>query len=334
MNKLLNYFLLPIIIVSSCSTRDNNLTEGSIGVKLINQMELSIPEMQAVFRNAPQRINNFWVYYDPYNEAIISLNSNFTFHSKLIVKGEGPQEIVNIYSYSVTEEYVFVLGPRVIAVFDKDLHLIGKYPFSLDMAYSVIPFNNGFLTAGFNEDDPQFSLFSFVFSESADKIELVKQQELNSKFIEERMYYSYKLVNINDKVLLIFDWYGEYFLFDTNYNILKTEILPFSGDMEFFLDESVVKPPYYQAYDTKVYNDSLIFIVRELDFEQIGDNLENEALILKNYRNTISVFTAEMEFKNNIKLPNEAVNLSIFQDTLITNSFNSEQIEIYEITSN
>jgi hypothetical protein len=78
----------------------------------------------------------------------------------------------------------------------------------------------------------------------------------------------------------------------------------------------------------------LIFIVRELDFEQIGDNLENEALILKNYRNTISVFTAEMEFKNNIKLPNEAVNLSIFQDTLITNSFNSEQIEIYEITSN
>ena len=226
-------------------------------------MELDIPEMQSVFRTAPHRISNFWIYYDSFNESIISLNSDFTFNKILIKRGEGPQEIQNIYSHSVTEEYIFIMGPMEIVVFDRELNLLGNYSFGLDMAYSVIQFNDSFLTAGFNEEDDKFSVYSFNFTPAYEKITLIREYDFDSKYINERIYYSHKLLKINDsKVLLIFDWYGEYFLFDHNYNILKTDLLPFSGDIDYFLDESVVKPPYYQAYDTEIYNDSLIYIIR------------------------------------------------------------------------
>ena len=38
-----------------------------------------------------------------------------------------------------------------------------------------------------------------------------------------------------------------------------------------------------------------------------------------------------MHFKCKIKLQYEAINLSLSQDTLITNGFNAEHINIYEI---
>jgi hypothetical protein len=332
MNNLSKYLVLLVIAVISCNPKKSNIEKGLIDIQLLKDLELNIPDMQTAFRTAPQRFKKYLIYQDPFNESIIALNSDFSFNKTLIKKGEAPNEILNIYSFSITDEFVFIIGPNVVVVFDESLKLLGKYPFSLDMAYSVFKWNGGFLTAGFNEEDKHFSLYSFDFSRTATSIELVKQLEVESKYIEERMYYSQKLINIsNSRFLLIFDWYGEYFLFDKAYNTIKTDLLPFSGDMDFFLDESVVKPPYYQAYDSYLFNDSLVFIIRELDFNEIGQDLSDEEVILKNYRNTISVFNKDMLFLNSIKLPNAAVNLSVLQDTLITNDFNSEKIYLYEI---
>lgn len=138
------------------------------------------------------------------------------------------------------------------------------------------------------------------------------------------------LLKTNNRIAFIFDWLGEYYVIDGHTDsLVKYGTLPLLGEADKFETQGDI--PYYQAYSADVFRDSLIFVLREVDFETVNPKLPTEKELLLTLRRRIHVFDEDMLPVASGMLPYRATQIRISGDKLYALHHGENKIYRYRI---
>lgn len=318
---------LMLIVVSfflscSCSNDENHFNDKKI--VLIDSLTIknhSIDKLPEVFKSTQLFLNKEKqqiIQRDTINGQI----QNYNFSHLL-------SHILNLKAFK--DSLLFIDGiPNfiILNLEDGEYDVIFK---NMDMTSNPIISNDNFYISGINFqlDTPRFSLNVIDFYEQ--QIIPISICEIEPKMEIEDFLLTGHLIQTKNRLIFIYDWLAEYYILDkTNEQILKNDFLPLMGDNKKFENKGS-KPAYYQAYSATVYNDSLIFILREVDFETVNPDSPKEKAVISTLRKRIHVFNENMELKNSFLLPNKATQIKIIANKLYTLHHKDNKIYIYEI---
>ena len=138
------------------------------------------------------------------------------------------------------------------------------------------------------------------------------------------------LLKTHNSIAFIFDWLGEYYVIDgVTDSIVKYGNLPLLGEADKFETEGEI--PYYQAYSADVFNDSLIFVLREVDFETVNPQHPVEKELLATLRRRVHVFDENMLPVASGLLPYKATQIRISGNNLYALHHGENKIYKYRI---
>lgn len=138
------------------------------------------------------------------------------------------------------------------------------------------------------------------------------------------------LLKTHSSIVFIFDWLGEYYVIDgITDSIVKYGNLPLLGEADKFETEGEI--PYYQAYSADVFNDSLIFVLREVDFETVNPQHPAEKKLLATLRRRVHVFDENMLPIASGLLPYKATQIRISGNNLYALHHGENKIYKYRI---
>lgn len=91
-------------------------------------------------------------------------------------------------------------------------------------------------------------------------------------------------------------------------------------------------PPYYQAYSADVLYDSLLVVLREVDFETVSVDSPIEQQVEKTMRKRVQIYNSKLQEIGSQLLPIRATNIKIIDNKyLFASHINDEKCYIYEI---
>lgn len=322
--------IILLVLFSSCHDKTSKKTNHQVieHSERIIQLVDSISFEGGVIRKPPNIIN----------QSLITFNDNNTVYLDrtvlLDLKKSHPKigEISNIlledsilYVHTITSLVKFNIPQKKI-VSEEDL--------TFDMVSNFITQEKSIYFGGINMnlDSPFFSLHRFSKDSVMSKSEVVLSIEPNQNaFIPEILLTGY-LLKIKNKMVFIFDWIGEYIIVDTiSWEVQSRGKLPFFGKMENFEYESDLFSPFYQAYSADVFADSLIWILREVDFESVDSDYPDEITLHKTLRKRMHAFDKEMNLIFSFMLPHKATYFNIIENQLFTVHADENKCYFYEI---
>lgn len=326
------YFFILILVISCKDVKKHEIEH--IEPKFIKKVSTKayIPNSY-VFSKVPVCYDGFWYYLDKSNGSIVKLNKDFTYHSKTVVVGEGPHKIGKAYQMSLADNFLFVIGNFEIIIYDMIKNdIVNKYKHQLGLMQQVHYHNKEFLTSYIDETDRKLYIVSFKFDHKKlyDISKLVRVNYEKGTHVAEKS--GWLISTADQKLVFIKDWMGESYLYDDNFNLIKSFQLPYSGKKDFNknFDDNGFTSYYFEAYSVAQYNDK-IAIMRELDFEEKSDFNINEDINDKYVRSRIHIFDKNMILKQSLKVPNFSTQIYFKNDTLLTLNYEDEFIYLYDI---
>ncbi|WP_423127538.1 hypothetical protein [Gaoshiqia sp. Z1-71] len=218
----------------------------------------------------------------------------------------------------------------ILNLHSKEYEVVFK---NMDMTSNPILNNGEIYIAGINLelDTPLFSMNVLDYFEQ--QILPTSICEIEPKKEVEDFLLTGHLIQTKNRLIFIYDWIGEYYILDkTKEFILKNDFLPLMGNNKKFINKAMINnPAIYQAYSADVYEDSLIFILREVDFETVDPESPDEESVISTLRKRIHVFNEDMELKSSFLLPNKATQIKIIGNYLYTLHHKDNKIYFYEI---
>ncbi|MDY0144230.1 MAG: hypothetical protein RBR97_20295 [Bacteroidales bacterium] len=202
---------------------------------------------------------------------------------------------------------------------------------NMDMTSNPILNNGNIYIAGIDLsiDTPLFTLNILDYSDNHLLPFSICDIEPKAKI--EDLFLTGHLIKTQNRLAFIYDWLGEYYLINKHdEQILKNGFLPLMGNSKKF-ENNEYSPPYYQAYSTSVYKDSLIFILREVDFESVNPDSPHEKTVLSTLRKRIHIFNEDMELTDSFLLQKKATQIKIVGNKMYTLHHKDNIIYIYEI---
>lgn len=278
-------------------------------------------------------------------EGLLKLSHVYEDGNMLIVNNDTRQVIR--YNATLNEYNIFQMQLRGIAnvfeIFDSLLfvdglpsfafikHTSAEYiPRTMDMTSNVIMSKGNVYMAGIDltRDNTWFAINS-IDPTDADFLPIhVVNIEPQAK-VDDYLLTGH-LLRTNNRLAYIFDWLGEYYIIDgVTDSILKYGNLPLLGESDKFNSESEI--PYYQAYSADVYKDSLIFVLREVDFETVNPKHPTEKELLTTLRRRIHVFDENMLPIASGLLPYKATQIRINGNNLYALHHGENKIYKYKI---
>lgn len=231
----------------------------------------------------------------------------------------------------LNDSLIFISGIPDFIVQNLYINKLSTFKKDLDMTSNFLLHKNLLIAAGINmrTDIPVFSLNQIKYEQDSLIIENIVDIEMD-EYVENYLLTGH-LVKVKNNIIFIYDWFGKYFIIkDSTYNIKAYGELPFSGNVSLF-DDYVENPPFYQAYSADVFNDSLIFVLREVDFESVNELNSSEDLIQSTLRKRVHVFTENMELVGSLKLLNKATQIKVLGDKLLTLHHEDNTVYTYQI---
>ena len=232
--------------------------------------------------------------------------------------------------FEICDTLLFVDGLPLFAVM-RSLNAEPIYvPRTMDMTSNAIMSKGNVYMAGIDitRDNTWFAINSFDPSDAdAVPIHVVNIEPRTN--VDDYLLTGH-LLKTNNRIDFIFDWLGEYYVIDgITDSIIKYGTLPLLGEADKFETEGDI--PYYQAYSTDVFNDSLIFVLREIDFETVNPQHPMEKELLATLRRRVHVFDENMLPIASGLLPYRATQIRISGDKLYALHHGESKIYRYRI---
>ncbi|NJL15245.1 MAG: hypothetical protein HC913_21055 [Microscillaceae bacterium] len=270
---------------------------------------------------------------------LVALDKKLKFKKIIVKEGGAPNEIGRIFGISIVDSLLFVQGSPELLIYN--LHsqkIIAKHRFAFDMVSQIQKVNDVFVCAAIRRDSDEeeyFCLHQFKFDKKLGLVHLTKQTQLEPDMEVDNFLLTGHLLNLPAKnsLFFVFDWLGEYYEIDkTTYKVKQHQKLPYFGDVKKFIAQSSELPPYYQAYGAHVLHDSLLVILREVDFETTSVSNPNEKQVEKTVRKRVQIYNSKLQKIGSQLLPIRATNIKIIDNKyLFASHLNDEKCYIYEI---
>ncbi len=330
---------LSLISCNSKESRDNLQAIKSELFHLVDSIQTDAINT-FVFFSTPIKYQDTYYYIDKHSsKAVVALDKNLKFKKIIVNEGNAPNEIGKIFNISIVDSLLFVQGSPELLIYN--LHsqkIISKQRFIFDMASQIHKVNDIFVCAAIRRDSDEeeyFSLHQFKLDEKLGLVHVAKQTQIEPDTEVDDFLLTGHLLNLPTKnsLVFVFDWLGEYYEIDkTTYHLRKHQKLPYFGDTKKFVSQSSELPPYYQAYSAEMLHDSLVVILREVDFETASASNPNEKQIEKTMRKRVQIYTSKFQKIGSQLLPIRATNIEIIDDKyLFATHLNDEKCYIYEI---
>ncbi|HAA12962.1 MAG TPA: hypothetical protein DCE41_15240 [Cytophagales bacterium] len=249
------------------------------------------------------------------------------FHLKL----SGYERAVSNLSV-IKDSLLVVNGVPNLMLLNKLGELVWTQQHPIDLASNLISDYGLTVVAGVNRNSGQMDLGLHTLQFQEDTVLVTDFGDLTS-WIDVPGYLKLgKLLKLENKIVFIYSWLGEYYVHNrTDYELQKHDTLRYFGDLDYYVNNIGQTPPYFQCYDAATLGDSLVAVLREVDFETVNPSEPKESTFYATLRRRVQLFDENMNWQVSGLLARQATSISFIDGTLFAHHQGSDYIYLYEV---